>query len=186
MWLVVSHNGPIILKIFQCHDVFMYPVFAKQSSPAYFAVFTYTYWNGLEQIWEDMCHSPMASRAIINTTSQFNSLGSSDAIWWQKSGSTLTQVMACCLTAPSHYLNQCWLIISKVEWHSSKGKFTRGTSDINPCNYPENEVPKISFKFPRGQWVNSSRLSELIIQPTAVIRWSKIIWYCTVATDAKH
>ena len=24
-------------------------------------------------------------------------------------GSTLAQVMACCLTAPSHYLNQCWL-----------------------------------------------------------------------------
>ena len=31
-----------------------------------------------------------------------------------RSGSTLTQVMACCLTAPSHYLNQCRLIISKV------------------------------------------------------------------------
>ena len=25
--------------------------------------------------------------------------------------------MACCLTAPSHYLNQCWLIISKHIWH---------------------------------------------------------------------
>ena len=35
-----------------------------------------------------------------------------------KSGSTLAQVMACCLTAPSHYLNQCWLIISEVQWHS--------------------------------------------------------------------
>ena len=43
-----------------------------------------------------------------------NSLGPSDAIWRQRSGSTLAQVMACCLTAPSHYLNQCWLIISKV------------------------------------------------------------------------
>ena len=39
----------------------------------------------------------------------FSSLWPSDAIWWQ-SGSTLAQVMACCLTAPSHYLNQCWLI----------------------------------------------------------------------------
>ena len=29
-------------------------------------------------------------------------------------GSTLAQVMACCLTAPSHYLKQCWLIINKV------------------------------------------------------------------------
>ena len=43
-----------------------------------------------------------------------NSLGSSDAIWRQKTRSTLAQVMACCLTAPNHYLNQCCLIISKV------------------------------------------------------------------------
>ena len=48
-----------------------------------------------------------------------NSLGPSDAIWHWKSWSTLVQVMACCLTAPSHYLNQCWLIINKVWWHSS-------------------------------------------------------------------
>ena len=42
------------------------------------------------------------------------SLRPSDAIWQHRSGSTLAQVMDCCLTAPSHYLNQCWLIISKV------------------------------------------------------------------------
>ena len=36
-----------------------------------------------------------------------NSLWSSDVIWRQRSWSTLAQVMACCLTAPSHYLNQC-------------------------------------------------------------------------------
>ena len=35
-----------------------------------------------------------------------NSLWPSDAIWRQRSGSTLAQAMACCLTAPSHYLNQ--------------------------------------------------------------------------------
>ena len=80
----------------------------------------------------------------------FNSLWPSDAIWRQRSGSTLAQVMAWCLTAPSHYLNQCWLIIRKVEWHSSKGKFTRDNSAINHWNYLENQVPRISFKFPRG------------------------------------
>ena len=47
-----------------------------------------------------------------------NSLWPSDAIWWQGSGTTLAQVMACCLTAPSHYLSPCWLVISKVRWHS--------------------------------------------------------------------
>ena len=33
-------------------------------------------------------------------------------------GSTLAQVMACCLTTPSHYLDQCWLIIKCVLCHS--------------------------------------------------------------------
>ena len=48
-----------------------------------------------------------------------NSLGPSDAIWCWRSWSTLVQVMACCLTAPSHYLNRCWFIICKVLWYSS-------------------------------------------------------------------
>ena len=35
-----------------------------------------------------------------------------------RSGSTLAQVMACRLTAPSHYLNQYWLVINEVLRHS--------------------------------------------------------------------
>ena len=58
------------------------------------------------------------------------SLGPSDAIWCWRSGSTLVQVMACCLTAPSHYVNQCWFIITKVQWHSAKGNFPRDTPSI--------------------------------------------------------
>ena len=42
----------------------------------------------------------------------------SDAIWRHRSGLSLVQVMACCLTAPSHYLNQYWLVIEVVPWHS--------------------------------------------------------------------
>ena len=41
-----------------------------------------------------------------------NSMHTSDAIWRHISGSTLVHAMACCLTAPSHYLYQSWLIIS--------------------------------------------------------------------------
>ena len=48
--------------------------------------------------------------------SEFNSLWPSDAIWRHRSMSTLAQVMACCLTAPNHYLNQCWPIISEVKY----------------------------------------------------------------------
>ena len=47
-----------------------------------------------------------------------NTLWPSDTIWRQRSGSTLAQEMACCLTAPGHYLNQYWLIISDVQWQS--------------------------------------------------------------------
>ena len=42
----------------------------------------------------------------------------------------LVQVMACCLMAPSHYLNHNWIIISEVKWHSLKGIITRDTLAI--------------------------------------------------------
>ena len=38
--------------------------------------------------------------------SKINSLWPSETIWWLRSQSTLAQVMSCCLTMPSHYLNQ--------------------------------------------------------------------------------
>ena len=46
------------------------------------------------------------------------------AIWWHRSGATLAQVMACCLTTPSHYLDQCWLIVKEIVWHSTGSNFT--------------------------------------------------------------
>ena len=54
---------------------------------------------------------------------EFNSLWPRDVIWRQESRLTLVQLMACCLTAPSHYLNQCWLVITKVQWCTSEGNF---------------------------------------------------------------
>ena len=61
--------------------------------------------------------------SLFNCSIPFNWLGTSDAIWWHKSGSTLAQVMACCLTASSHYLNQCWFLIGEILWHSSQSNF---------------------------------------------------------------
>ena len=43
-----------------------------------------------------------------------NSWWPSESIWWHKSGSTLAQVMVCCLKAPSHCLNLCWLVRNVV------------------------------------------------------------------------
>ena len=71
-----------------------------------------------------------------------NSLWPSDAIWRQGTESTLAQVMACCLTAPSHYLNQCWLIISKILCHSSEGIIMRRSEDTNQ----QNKIEKLHFQ----------------------------------------
>ena len=43
-------------------------------------------------------------------TRRVNSLWAGGAILPHRSGSTLAQVIAWCLMAPSHYLNQCWLL----------------------------------------------------------------------------
>ena len=53
-----------------------------------------------------------------------------DTTWRHRSWSTLVQVMACCLTAPNHYLNQCWPIISWVLWHACEGYFTGNAQDM--------------------------------------------------------
>ena len=61
-------------------------------------------------------------------------LGQHGGVWQSAKGSvstsvsTLTQVMACCLMAPSHYMNKCWFIISRVQRHSFEGHFTRYSS----------------------------------------------------------
>ena len=62
-----------------------------------------------------------------------NSLWPSDTIWRHRAESTLFQVMAYCLIAPSHLkLNQCWLIISEVLWHPPEGYFSGNVQEIYP------------------------------------------------------
>ena len=57
------------------------------------------------------------------TVSTYNSLWPGDAIWWHKSSSTTDQRMACCLTASSHYQNQCWLINRDIKQLLLEGNF---------------------------------------------------------------
>ena len=103
-----------------------------------------------------LCWSESLKHYDVTRPQWVNSFWPSDVIWRQGSRSTLAQVMACCLTAPNHYLNQCWLNVSEVQWHSSEGNFTKDASatnliiEISLKNY----LSKISFKSPRGQWVN--------------------------------
>ena len=90
-----------------------------------------------------------------------NSLRPSDAIWRQWSWTTLAQVMACCLTAPSHYLNQCWLIIRGVLWHTSESSFAGIAQGIDSGYEFEKDILKNIFKSPRGQWVNERSCHDM-------------------------
>ena len=67
------------------------------------------------------------------TLKPVTSVWPSDVIWRQRSGSTLAQVMACCLTAPSHYLNQFWLIASYMTY-SIPPRVSGGMLDLKPAN----------------------------------------------------
>ena len=65
---------------------------------------TNTFWCFLKQIHRWSLH-----------VMSINSLWPRDAVWRHRSGSTLAQVMAWCLIAPSHYLNQCWPVNPSVQ-----------------------------------------------------------------------
>ena len=106
-----------------------------------------------------------------------NSLRPSDSIWRHRPESTLAQVMACCVTTPSHYLNQCWLIFSKVQWCSAEGNFTRDTSVINHNYKFETYLSKTSHKSPSGQWVKS----ETALHSWRA-HWGSSGWLC----NSKH
>ena len=91
-------------------------------------------WGYTTQVITYVDLSRKMSWSIRLRAQDINSLWPSDTIWQHKSESTLVKVMACCLTAPSHYLNQCWLIISEVQWHPSESNFTRDASVISHWN----------------------------------------------------
>ena len=73
-------------------------------------------------------------------------------IRWHRTGSTLAQVMAYCLAAPHHHLNQSWPIINEVMWLSALGRFMKDISVTNHNNWLENYLPKIPFNSLRGHW----------------------------------
>ena len=111
-------------------------------------------------------------------SSRFNSLWPSDAIWRHRSWSTLVQVMACRLTAPNHYLNQCCLIVSTDHWRLSEGNITRDAPAINH---------KIQLQFARikflsnlpGAWVNfNDCLAESLLKVEKHATWGCIERHC--------
>ena len=110
------------------------------------------------------------ARTALNQS--INALRPSDAIWRQGSGSTLAQVMACCLMAPSHHPNQCWLITSKVFQHSSEANFQRDNSAINHLIW----LPKFLIK-------NSLQISWSLVTQTCA---SEMVYFWLNLEDSKQ
>ena len=62
-----------------------------------------------------------------------------------------------CLMAPSHYLNQCWLTINMILWHSFQGDVNLNTQNINvvfeihrfeiTATSPGDELAMLAFKY---------------------------------------
>ena len=81
---------------------------------------TTKYW--IKTIWDDytfsLKYSSNRSRSLSCRETLIHSLWSSDAIWRRTTQWTLIRVMSCCL-------NQYWLTISKVQWHSPEGNFVK-------------------------------------------------------------
>ena len=123
---------------------------------------------------EKGCHSISKQERNITTGFQCNYqktnaailLWPSDALWWQKSGSTLIQLMAYCMMASSHKLNHCWLIVKYSLWHWLESHFTKKLISsirvFRDCNF--------MTIVPRSQWVDSmNRATYLAIVTQFII-----------------
>ena len=82
-----------------------------------------------------------------------NSLWPCDTIWRHRFGSTLAQVMACCLKHLVITWTNIDLSICKVLCCSPYSNSTRNTHEGDHYNTFENQTFKIKATSPRGQWV---------------------------------
>ena len=84
-----------------------------------------------KELFYQLAVADFGNFGMLRLSVSIKSLWQNDAIWRHRSGSILSQVMACCLMAPSHNLNQYSLIFNKVPWHSSEGIMIRRSEDIS-------------------------------------------------------
>ena len=93
-------------------------------------------------------------------------LRSRDAIWRHMFGSILAQEIAWCLTAPSYYLNQYWLIGRGILKHSCGGNLKAIAQVMNGSYEFKNDQFIITTAYPKCQWV-----TRLSVTPFAAASW---------------
>ena len=81
--------------------------------------------------WVEFCMAQWLTFCSARPTSlAINPLWPSEVMYRYRSGTASTKIIAFCLTAPSHYLNQCQLIIVGILCHSPKSNFIGITRDV--------------------------------------------------------
>ena len=106
-----------------------------------------------------------------------NSLWSNEVISKYRSGTTLLQVMACCLMASSHYLNQCCLKCQQVLVAFTRGQLLRKCSrylsqiwDWKLLNQDYSHISQGSMRwYGQSEAQRSSVGPMLVIWPTRTI-----------------
>ena len=101
-----------------------------------------------------------------------NSLWPNDSIWLSRSMSTLALIMACCVTAPSLHLNQCWLPFSDILWYSPASNFTRCAHQLNRFHILWDYTLIVIAASPRGHWVNRNCYTRYVIACLMQFCWA--------------
>ena len=102
-----------------------------------------------------------------------DTLWPNDDIWRHRFGSTMAQVIACCLMAPSHYLNQCLILFDNLLWYSPQVNFWENAQGIYHWYELESYLLNIKTTWPCGHWFNKKRYV------THRVQWRNS--YCCVA-----
>ena len=109
-------------------------------------------------------------------------------IWRHGTPSRVVQVIDCFLTAPNHYLNQYWLIITGVSWTSPEGNFIRNAQDTYHCNEFVTHQFNFTVASPRDQrdkFVKIPQVTCLIIIHYVTRKFNKILCRCTTEQPVK-
>ena len=88
--------------------------------------------------------------------------------------------MACCLTAPSHYINQCWLITNGVLCHSPRTNFTEPAQDISSKNEFKNDTCKL---LPQNLGANELMTAVTLGSISFIFIWKWMLLFPTELTS---
>ena len=113
---------------------------------------------------------------------RIDSLWPVDAIWSHRTWSILVQLIVSCLAAPSHYLNQYWLIISEVLWHSHGGNFSGNIKDMGQVTKVRlsNQVTSqlhlhyLTHMYTLGMSLKFTNFKITTASPRRQVQWSKV------------